>query len=292
MIRIYSCRLQFRSTSVISRQVYAHRLPKRPSPMARMYSSSSSLLNNNDTVYLHVGPSGDCWTGPSLFAAKHLQPDYVKSIPLMDPNVCPETLVELLEENTILVQKIYDAGVLPPEIIIVASASDDSSSDATNETWINWTYYSIYVTSEWKWERSKNEQRNGEWIHEIVLQYLLMERMRRDCWLCWESAMVHIEYSSIVVWWPTTVEYRRLYPSTMECIQVPCSSWPSASRPRSLMTMVLVPSSFLDMILHHDMQCKHYGTSKTHLERNMLDFIDSYEMDSCSILWSRDWPRV
>ena len=102
--------------------------------MARMYSSSSSLLNNNDTVYLHVGPSGDCWTGPSLFAAKHLQPDYVKSIPLMDPNVCPETLVELLEENTILVQKIYDAGVLPPEIIIVASASDDSSSDATNET--------------------------------------------------------------------------------------------------------------------------------------------------------------
>jgi hypothetical protein len=55
-------------------------------------NSSSSLL------YLHVGPSGDFWTGHLIFAVKHLQPDYVKSVRL-EPGVCVNTLLDLLEEN-------------------------------------------------------------------------------------------------------------------------------------------------------------------------------------------------
>ena len=35
-----------------------------------------------ETFYLHVAPDGDWWTGEEIFAAKHLQPDYVRSIPI------------------------------------------------------------------------------------------------------------------------------------------------------------------------------------------------------------------
>ena len=66
--------------------------------------------------------SGDWWTGPSIFAAKHLQPDYVKSIPIpaeFDPNkYFSENEDELenglsWEEQQRLLQKIYDDGKLP-----------------------------------------------------------------------------------------------------------------------------------------------------------------------------------
>jgi len=46
--------------------------------------------DSSKTMYFHVSPSGDWWTGPSIFAAKHLQPDYVRSIPMppgFDPNL-------------------------------------------------------------------------------------------------------------------------------------------------------------------------------------------------------------
>jgi hypothetical protein len=81
-------------------------------------------------VYLHVGPSGDCWTGPSLFAAKHLQPNYVKSL-LLPSHICPETLVEYLEENTILVQQVYDSGILSPEIVksVIGSQKENEKDD-------------------------------------------------------------------------------------------------------------------------------------------------------------------
>jgi hypothetical protein len=49
-------------------------------------TTSTSIISENKKnppLYLHVGPSGDCWTGHSIFAAKHNQPGYIKSIPLM-----------------------------------------------------------------------------------------------------------------------------------------------------------------------------------------------------------------
>merc|ERR1719223_1071400 len=61
--------------------------------------------------YLHISPSGDYWVGESLFAAKHLEPDYVKSFPIkgaFDP--------ELNEEDELTVDeaiKAYDTGNLP-----------------------------------------------------------------------------------------------------------------------------------------------------------------------------------
>jgi hypothetical protein len=75
----------------------------------RLVSSAST----KSTMYLHVGPSGDCWTGASLYAAKHLQPDYVKSIPLPPTGVCLDSLLERLEEDLTFTQQIYDAAMLP-----------------------------------------------------------------------------------------------------------------------------------------------------------------------------------
>ena len=49
-------------------------------------------------LYLHVGPSGDFWTGPSIFAAKHLTPGYVRSVEL-GRSLDADALLELLEEE-------------------------------------------------------------------------------------------------------------------------------------------------------------------------------------------------
>jgi hypothetical protein len=69
-------------------------------------------------LYLHVGPSGDCWTGSSIFAAKHLQPDYVKSIPLHPPHydICADTLIEILEEDGGLARELYDTETLTKKL--------------------------------------------------------------------------------------------------------------------------------------------------------------------------------
>ena len=76
-------------------------------------SSSSSL----DQVFLHVGPSGDCWTGSNIFAAKHLQPDYVKSIPIPN-NVCVDALMENIQDDEKLMQQVYDEGKLPLDLLL------------------------------------------------------------------------------------------------------------------------------------------------------------------------------
>jgi hypothetical protein len=64
-----------------------------------------------------VGPSGDFWTGHSIFAAKHLQPDYVKSVKL-DETLDVDKLLELLEDNgDEWTRTIYDEEVLPQELL-------------------------------------------------------------------------------------------------------------------------------------------------------------------------------
>lgn len=68
-------------------------------------------------MYLHVGPSGDFWTGHSIFAAKHLQPDYVKSVRL-DESIDVDELLELLEDlGDDCTQLIYDKGEIPERVI-------------------------------------------------------------------------------------------------------------------------------------------------------------------------------
>lgn len=86
-----------------------------------------STASKKEPLYLHVGPSGDCWTGSTIFAAKHLQPDYVKSILLPD-NICVDSLVEHLEEDSTLMQQAYDDGALPPQVLQQVEKKKDDKS--------------------------------------------------------------------------------------------------------------------------------------------------------------------
>lgn len=72
---------------------------------------------NLDKVYLHIGPSGDFWTGTSIFAAKHLQHDYVRSIEL--PNhINIDQLTEILDNlDNLIQQSIYDHSIIPHSIL-------------------------------------------------------------------------------------------------------------------------------------------------------------------------------
>lgn len=73
-------------------------------------------ITGDDKLYLHVGPSGDCWTGTSIFAAKHLQPDYVKSLVLpKDTDI--SSLLEQLEADPSVAQTIYDEEKIPPSLL-------------------------------------------------------------------------------------------------------------------------------------------------------------------------------
>ena len=101
-------------------------------PLLFSTRSFSKHTNDNDTLFLHVGPSGDCWTGPSLFAAKHLQPDYVKSFHLKR-GVCGDELLELLEENPWWSQQIYDGQDLPKELETYLEIVDEPTT-STEET--------------------------------------------------------------------------------------------------------------------------------------------------------------
>lgn len=94
-------------------------------------SSNSDDGGEYSPLYLHVGPCGDFWTGPSIFAAKHLQPGYVKSVEL-DESLDVDALLELLEEeddndvdsggDASWTRMIYDEGMLPSDLIDLARA--------------------------------------------------------------------------------------------------------------------------------------------------------------------------
>jgi hypothetical protein len=87
-------------------------------------SSSSPGRNNNaddniatkEKLYLHIGPSGDCWTGSSIFAAKHLQPDYVKSVEIPS-DVDVDALVQLIDDDSSAQTLIYDNASIPHYIM-------------------------------------------------------------------------------------------------------------------------------------------------------------------------------
>jgi hypothetical protein len=108
----------------------------------RRYNSTSSEESNpkddnsdNDDdqpktkKYLHVGPcGGDVWIGDSIFAAKHLQPNYVKSIPLNEEfaagtenyididDLFEDLVIEILEQRFDRTKKLYDTGRIPKEL--------------------------------------------------------------------------------------------------------------------------------------------------------------------------------
>ncbi|KAL9181726.1 hypothetical protein ACHAXT_012069 [Thalassiosira profunda] len=110
-------------------------LPRRGSNLASSRCMSNAGKDGRDKMYMHVSPSGDWWTGSAIFAAKHLQPDYVKSVPLpdgFDPNAyfggededgeeesdMQQPKLKLnWEEKQNLLHQIYDEGKLPSELL-------------------------------------------------------------------------------------------------------------------------------------------------------------------------------
>ncbi|VEU39751.1 unnamed protein product [Pseudo-nitzschia multistriata] len=92
---------------------------------AKTLARDATDSSEEKKIYLHVGPSGDGWIGDAIFAAKHNQPGYVKSIPLTSndlirtdddndsDNVEGSLLIEILEENPHWAQEIYDTERLP-----------------------------------------------------------------------------------------------------------------------------------------------------------------------------------
>jgi hypothetical protein len=92
------------------------------------------------TVFFLGSFSGDWWTGPSIFAAKHLQPDYVKSIRIptdFDPTkyFSEDEGVEnendlSWEEKQLLLHQIYDQGKFPSHLLppIPSKENDNGGS--------------------------------------------------------------------------------------------------------------------------------------------------------------------
>jgi hypothetical protein len=90
------------SLTVRSRSRIIHRSLRR-------LTFSSSIDGKKDSIYLHIGPSGDFWTGSAIFAAKHLQPGYVKSILLPEGAPPLDEINQMLDDNPELGREMYDS---------------------------------------------------------------------------------------------------------------------------------------------------------------------------------------
>lgn len=80
------------------------------------------VKTNKSIRYLHVGPTGDCWTGDDS-TISGAEPGYVKSIPLShiqnvdDDSENMDNMVEFLEDNPKLTLKIYDYSRIPSDVL-------------------------------------------------------------------------------------------------------------------------------------------------------------------------------
>lgn len=81
---------------------------------------NTSTLNLHQNIYV----SGDFWIGSSIFAAKHLQPDYVKSIPIPSGKngtyFDVEQYLDDIEDDETknqLLQEIYDTNRFPTSFL-------------------------------------------------------------------------------------------------------------------------------------------------------------------------------
>mmetsp|Transcript_17560 Transcript_17560/g.27350 ORF Transcript_17560/g.27350 Transcript_17560/m.27350 type:complete len:120 (-) Transcript_17560:1007-1366(-) len=99
------------------RILLAKRLPAQRRLVGVRYSHEASCSNRtenttkttkNKTLFLHIAPCGDWWTGHEIYAAKHLQPDYVRSVEI-PPSFDPEQLTDKQRMG------IYDTGSFPNE---------------------------------------------------------------------------------------------------------------------------------------------------------------------------------
>ena len=88
-------------------------------PRTSCSDTASSSSTKPKQHYLHLAPDGDYWTGREIFAAKHLQPDYVRSVPIPpreDFDVeewLDTTFGDDEKKQTEALQNIYDERKLP-----------------------------------------------------------------------------------------------------------------------------------------------------------------------------------
>ena len=93
-------------------------------PARAAAAATGGASDKKDRLYLHVAPCGDYWTGHEVFAAKHLNPDYVKSIPVpikvapeggdaggIEYEFDPEEILQGYDGDLDqLLKKVYDTG--------------------------------------------------------------------------------------------------------------------------------------------------------------------------------------
>lgn len=102
-----------------------------------LYKEQRYMTTNNegctpkDQMYLHIAPCGDFWTDTEIFAAKHLQPDYVKSIPISTSlSVDLEEIHGSVDVDLDSVLKeVYDTG----DVSILEEALDIEDSNIEDE---------------------------------------------------------------------------------------------------------------------------------------------------------------
>jgi len=105
------------------RLLFSRPFRKQIAPSCKQFHQGAS---SSSALFLHVGPSGDCWTGPSLFAAKHLQPDYVQSLPIPSSHLHQaDRLLELLEEHPEWALAVYDTQAFPKELQAALKEQDE-----------------------------------------------------------------------------------------------------------------------------------------------------------------------
>ena len=100
------------------------RVRARAAAAAAAAAATGGASDKKDRLYLHVAPCGDYWTGHEVFAAKHLNPDYVKSIPVplkvapeggdagdIEYEFDPEEILQGYDGDLDqLLKKVYDTG--------------------------------------------------------------------------------------------------------------------------------------------------------------------------------------
>ncbi len=92
--------------------------PLPPSSNSSSPPSPKPPAHDPSLLFLHVAPGGDWWIAPDLFAAKHLQSGYVRSVPLGQSEVLDIDFVnEFVQELSLAdILRLYDTGEVPEQL--------------------------------------------------------------------------------------------------------------------------------------------------------------------------------
>lgn len=95
-------------SSVTQAAIGCHDGPRRPQRSWRQ--PQRSCTTKAGQLFLHVAPDGDHWSGPTIFAAKHLSTDFIVSVPI-------QVDFELEKLTDADLTEIYDTKRLPERLL-------------------------------------------------------------------------------------------------------------------------------------------------------------------------------